>query len=90
MNTSQNKRRHARLVHKAPVRVTFSGGASEQLQMHDFSLSGLFLIFKKDNLPELGELIKVQTLEIDDAPILNTRVVRIVSGFGFGVEFMDG
>ncbi|MDO8845991.1 MAG: PilZ domain-containing protein [Methylicorpusculum sp.] len=87
MTNDTNRRRHARLVHRALVKVTYSSGNSEQLKMNDFSESGLF-IFCPTELPQLGDLMSVQTLELDDAPVLKTKVVRLIPGKGFALEFI--
>lgn len=68
--------------------VTYSNGQSEQLQMNDFSETGMFIKCLKQDLPDIGELMQVQTLEIDEAPLLNVRVTRVVAGQGFAVEFV--
>ncbi|MGR9116413.1 MAG: PilZ domain-containing protein [Gammaproteobacteria bacterium] len=88
MASVNDKRRHPRLVHHAQVRVVFPDGHSEQLKMHDFSEAGMFIQVQKPNLPAIDDLIQVQTLEIQDAPVLNARVARVVSGQGFAVKFI--
>ena len=83
-----NKRRHPRLKHRAKIRVILPT-LSEIFfaDMRDFSESGLFLMCSTDLIPEIGSVVEVQTTEIEDAPIRTTRVVRIETGVGFGVEF---
>ena len=88
MVTLNDKRKHPRLVHQAQVLVTYPNGQFEQLQMHDFSETGMFIKCLKEGLPDIGDLMQVQTLEIDDAPLLNVRVTRVVTGQGFAVEFI--
>ncbi|MGR9043997.1 MAG: PilZ domain-containing protein [Gammaproteobacteria bacterium] len=86
---TRDKRKHPRLVHRASVLVTYSSGQSEPLQMHDFSETGMFIQCSNANLPRVGELLQVQTLEIEDAPMLSVKVMRTETGQGFAVEFVQ-
>lgn len=69
--------------------MTYSSGQSEPLQMYDFSETGMFIRCSNVNLPRVGELLQVQTLEIEDAPMLNVKVMRTETGQGFAVEFVQ-
>ncbi|MGR9052110.1 MAG: PilZ domain-containing protein [Gammaproteobacteria bacterium] len=88
MVTSPNNRKHPRLNHRAEVQVTGADGRSERLHMRNFSHSGMFIQCHREKLPEVGDLLEVRTLEIDDAPVLTVRVVRVSEGQGFAVEFI--
>jgi len=56
------------------------------LDMHNFSDSGLYVLCDDLSIVEVGNRIEVQTLELDDAPILPSKVVRM-DKLGFAVEF---
>ena len=83
------KRHHPRLVHLAPVRVVYTtGGPPRELQMHNFSDTGMFILCRKSPLPAVGERMQVKTLEFEDAPLLDVKVTRVEAGKGFAVEFI--
>ena len=81
-----NKRRHARIKHTANIRVLTHPETSHVLEMRDFSDSGLYLSCT-ETLVKLGDKVEVQTLEMEDAPILDATVVRVLKDKGFAVEF---
>jgi hypothetical protein len=83
-----NKRRHARIKHRASIKVLTHPEKSHVLEMKDFSDSGLYLQCP-ENLVEIGDSVEVQTLEMEDAPVLAAKVIRIIKGKGFAVEFDD-
>ncbi|MFW5427499.1 MAG: PilZ domain-containing protein [Methylophagaceae bacterium] len=83
-----NNRRHARIEHKANIKVLTHPEKSHVLEMQDFSDSGLYL-HCSENLVELGDSVEVQTLEMEDAPVLAATVVRVMKGKGFAVEFNE-
>ncbi|QPK64981.1 PilZ domain-containing protein [Methylomonas sp. LL1] len=84
-----DQRRHPRLKHRAKIRVVLPIPSGLFFaDMRDFSESGLFLIYKNDDMPKVGDVLEVQTTEFEDAPIRSTKVVRIEPGVGFGVEFI--
>ena len=89
MSTSNDKRIHPRLIHRAPVLVIIpASGKTERLQMQDFSAGGVFINCLNETLPQIGDEIQIQTLEIEDAPVLDVKVVRVIPQKGFAVEFM--
>lgn len=81
-----NNRRHQRLKHQAQIQVR-SESELHSFQMRDFSESGLFLLCTDTSIVTLQTQVKVQTMEFEDAPILDAKVVRIEEGVGFAVEF---
>ncbi len=81
-----NKRRHARIKHTANIKVLMHPETSHVLEMKDFSDSGLYL-HCTENIVGIGDKVEVQTLEMDEAPILAAKVIRIIKGKGFAVEF---
>ena len=85
-----NKRRHARLMHQARIRLIVPVLSNMYVvDMRDFSESGLFLLSPNEAIPPIGSFVEVQTTEFEDAPIQTARVVRIEEGVGFGVEFVS-
>jgi len=83
---SINNRRHDRVKHRAKIRVLTHPEQVYILDMRDFSDSGLYVSCEDTSIVEVGDSVEVQTLEIDDAPILPSNVVRI-DKHGFAVEF---
>jgi hypothetical protein len=85
MSTIEN-RRHARIKHRASIKVLTHPEKSYVLEMRDFSDSGLYLQCSEE-LVEIGDAVEVQTLEMEDAPVLAAKVIRVIKGKGFAVEF---
>lgn len=83
-----NNRRHQRLAHRAKIRFFPSPNVGITLEMRDFSDSGLYLFCTDTSSIKLGDTVEVQTSEIDDAPILASKVIRIEDNVGFALEFM--
>jgi len=83
-----NNRRHARIKHQASIKVLTHPEKSYVLEMLDFSDSGLYLRCP-EGLVNVGDAVEVQTLEMEDAPILAAKVIRIVKNKGFAVEFEE-
>lgn len=84
-----NQRRHARLSHRAKIRLTVPDLSQVFiLDMRDFSESGLFLLAPHEATPPINSLVEVQTTEFEDAPLQAGRVVRLEEGVGFAVEFL--
>ena len=87
MNTINN-RRHQRLKHCAKIKFFADPNIEMTLDMRDFSDSGLYVFCPDTSNIHLGDNVEVQTLEIDDAPILPSKVKRIEDNVGFAVEFI--
>ena len=85
---SIKNRQHDRIGHKAKVKLIISPGNERVLEMRDFSDSGLFISSPTQGFVVLGDEVEVQTLEMDDAPILKSRVVRFVENEGFAIKFI--
>lgn len=86
---SNDKRIHPRLLHRAPVLVIYpSTGETVRLEMQDFSAGGVFINCNDALLPNIGDELQMQTLEIEDAPVLTVKVVRVLPEKGFAVEFL--
>lgn len=85
--TGTNLRRHERIKHEVKIQIR-SDAEVYTLQMRDFSESGLYLICSNTSIITIEDVIKVQTLEFEDAPILDAKVVRLEENIGFAVEFV--
>lgn len=85
-NTIEN-RRHERINHAANLRVMTRPEKEYTLEMRDFSESGLFIVTDDTSIVELKNIVEVQTLEIEDAPVIPSKVIRI-DKMGFAVEFL--
>lgn len=83
---NSDQRKHVRLKHRAKIRLTIDG-AVQVVDMRDFSESGLYLSCVEE-LVNVDEIVEVQTLEIEDAPVRKVRVVRVEPGQGFAAEFI--
>lgn len=77
-----------RIKHSAEIRLEFPSGEAMVVHMRDFSESGLYVYSNRDNLVKVGDLVCLKTLEFDDAPIQQVKVVRVDSGEGFAAEFI--
>ena len=86
--TSINNRRDRRLKHLAKVRFFAASNVEKILDMRDFSDSGLFLLCADTSNIHLGDDVRVQTLEFDEAPIVPSKVRRIEPHVGFAIEFL--
>lgn len=82
------KRRHARMMHAANVKLTNAAGESISLKTRDFSDSGLFLKCTSEPIVKIGEQASVKVLDIEDALTQQVIVMRIETGVGIGVEFV--
>lgn len=87
MNTTNNRRDH-RLKHRAKIKFYAEPNIEMTLEMRDFSDSGLYAFCTDTSNIKLDEQVEVQTLEIEDAPILPSKVKRIEDNVGFAVEFV--
>ncbi|MFT7414713.1 MAG: hypothetical protein ACI9FO_001373 [Methylophagaceae bacterium] len=83
-----NKRRDERLKHVAKIRLLFAHNRERILDMRDFSSTGLFLFCSDTSIINLNDDVQVQTLELDDAPIVLAKVRRIEQHVGFAIEFV--
>ena len=88
--TDKNQRRHVRLKHSAKIRVLTLAGEEAIVNMCDFSEGGLCLECGNENIVNIGDIVEVNTLEFEGAPVQKAKVVRIDAGQGFAVEFIVG
>lgn len=77
-----------RIRHRAEIRLEIPSGEAIVVHMRDFSESGLYVCCNRENLVSIGDLVFLKTLEFDDAPIQQVKVVRVDAGEGFAAEFV--
>lgn len=82
------KRKHIRTAFSANVKFMHASVGELDLKMRDMSDGGVFL-FSTDlaDLP-LGEVVQIQALDIEDAPLLNAIIVRRETD-GIGLQFVE-
>ena len=82
------KRKHVRTAFTADVRFMHASTGELTLTMRDLSDGGVFL-FSGDriDLPP-GEVVQIQALDIDDAPVLKAVIVRREAA-GIGLQFVE-
>jgi len=82
------KRKHVRTEFSANVKLMHATVGELNLKMRDMSDGGVFL-FSVDllDLP-LGEVVQIQALDIEDAPLLNAVIVRRETA-GVGLQFVE-
>ena len=84
--SDKSKRRHDRVKHRANIRVLTQPEQVYVLEMRDFSDSGLYVFCDDTDIVKERGSVEIQTLEVEDAPVLPSKVVRIDKS-GFAVEF---
>lgn len=86
--STTNGRRDQRLKHRAKIKLSAEPNLEMILDMRDLSDSGLYVFCGDTSHIHLNDVVTLQTLEIDDAPILPSKVKRVEDNIGFAVEFM--
>lgn len=70
------KRKHVRTAFSAGIRLMHESVGTLDVEMRDMSDGGVFLFTgERVDLP-VGERVKIQSLDVDDAPVLSARIVR--------------
>ena len=73
------KRKHVRTEFSGRVKVMHPQLRPVELELRDISNGGAFL-FTADQLGlPVGEIVRVQAQDLEDAPVLNARIVRVES-----------
>ena len=84
----QEKRKHVRTAFSANVRFIHSSVGTLEVRMRDLSDGGVFLYTgDRVGLP-VGEHVEIQAMDIEDAPVLTARIVRIETD-GVALMFVD-
>ena len=71
------KREHIRTEFGGRVKVMHPQLGSVEVQMRDISNGGVFLFTGNQFGLPVGELVRVQALDLEDAPVLVARIVRV-------------
>jgi hypothetical protein len=85
--TSASQRRHERVKHQANTQLQ-ADATVYTFEMRDFSESGLYLFCRNTSIVAFDDVVKIQTLEFEDASILDAKIVRL-DETGFAVEFIQ-
>jgi hypothetical protein len=71
------KRKHVRTEFSGRVKVMHAQLGSVEVELRDLSNGGAFL-FTGDQVGLAGgERVRIQALDIEDAPVLNAQIVRV-------------
>ena len=82
------KRGQIRTAFKAQIRVEHPKMGEFHVVTRDMSNSGLFLLSDEVFEINIGDEISVQSLDIEDAPIIFAKVVRMEKN-GIAVMYLD-
>lgn len=85
----QEKRRHIRTEFSGRVKLIHENFGEREVELHDLSNGGIFVLVREELGLQAGNTIKVQSLDIDDAPILPAEVVRLEAR-GIALKFIEG
>lgn len=70
------KRKHIRTEFSGNVRLIHESFGELTVEMRDLSDGGIFLYVQDDVTVPVGTVVEVQSLDIDDAPVLSAEIVR--------------
>ena len=76
-----------RTTFRAQIRLTHPEVGVYEVVTRDMSHSGLFLTWNEPINVRIGDIITVQTLDIEDAPVISAQVVRVEAN-GFAVTYV--
>jgi hypothetical protein len=82
------RRKHIRIAFRAHVKLVHPVVGEHDVEMRDMSDGGVFLLTTNHDDFPIGEVVRIQALDIEDAPILTARVVRHEST-GIGLMFIE-
>jgi hypothetical protein len=87
MQTSNYKRRHSRLAHRAKIQLS---NANESIVAYtkDLSDSGLYVLGSFSPNPHIGDIMEVLILDIENAITRPVVVRRVEPRAGIAVEFI--
>jgi len=84
----QERRKHIRTTFRAHVKLMHPVVGECEVEMRDMSDGGVFVLTpNRDDFP-VGEVVQIQSLDIDDAPVLSARVMRHEAE-GIGLKFIE-
>ncbi len=88
MTNIDDKRCSPRLKHKAPVAVFWPSGERKELWLRDLSEGGVFIECAREDIPATETVMKIQSLELEMAPVIEIEVVRAIPDIGFAGRFI--
>jgi hypothetical protein len=71
------KRKHVRTEFSGRVKVMHPQFGAVEVELRDISNGGVFLFTGDQFGLSVGEVVRVQAQDLEDAPVLNARIVRI-------------
>jgi hypothetical protein len=81
------KRSDTRTAFRAGVRMTHPTAGEHILKTRDMSHTGAYLLTRDQISLEPADKVTIQSIDIDDAPIIEAEIVRIESD-GFAVRYL--
>jgi hypothetical protein len=84
----RERRQHIRTAFRAHVKLMHPGVGEFDVEMRDMSDGGLFLLTTRHDDFPIGEVVRIQALDIEDAPVLTARVMRH-EATGIGLMFTE-
>jgi len=82
-------RQHPRLLHRASVNLTFNSGQTITTHTIDMSNGGLFIYCTDHPEVQLGDILEVIVNGIQDPIARPIKIIRVETGKGFGIEFIE-
>lgn len=70
------KRKHIRTEFSGNVKLIHESFGELTVEMRDLSDGGIFLYVQNDVTLPVGTTVRVQSLDIEDAPVLAAEIVR--------------
>jgi hypothetical protein len=84
----RERRKHIRTAFRAHVKLMHPVAGDCDVEMRDMSDGGVFVFTaNRDDYP-VGEVVRIQSLDIEDAPVLSARVMRHEAD-GIGLMFIE-
>jgi len=83
------KREHIRTEFSGRVKLFHESFGEQEVKLHDLSNGGLFVLVGEELELGLegGSTLKVQSLDIEDAPIIEAEIVRL-DPHGIALKFL--
>lgn len=85
---TKNMRKHARFPMTVSVKISHPSIGEKIVKTKNISDGGLFLLVDSTEMPLVGEIITGQIQGMDNAPIINMKIVRVETE-GLGLQFID-
>jgi hypothetical protein len=86
-DNSSDSRNNIRTPFRAGVKITHPDLGELFLKTRDMSNSGVFLNFEENSRIKIGDIVTIQSTDIEDAPVIEAEIVRIEKG-GFAVYYL--